>query len=383
MQILIFILNLLSIATGSFDLPKYIGRIKKMTLEISLLAINLISLIIYEIMYLNDMQIGLLHILFISIPILYLMYLTYSKYHYRSLSLFSIYEGMNKLDEGIMISKSGHVIFQNEAFDELIYELFKTKIRNENVLFKRLDEVKYSVESLESLICVKSNDKIYAFSRYELGDSYVEINSTDVTEEITLIKELKQVLEELNNTEDVLNEYLNNIETLEYEKQKNFIQNKIHNVLSYKISLLNQEVIAKSKYHKKISDDLNDFDFELFDSNKIIESRIAELNDDLNPIGASVSVEGSCPFNLTSDELIFEIIREATTNAIYHGMATNISVKFFDDRLEICNNGIIEDGFKKGKGLTLLEKRCHEKGWRVDFKPEDGFKIIVYYGESL
>ena len=34
-------------------------------------------------------------------------------------------------------------------------------------------------------------------------------------------------------------------------------------------------------------------------------------------------------------------------------------------------------------GLTLLEKRCHERGWKVSFLPNEGFKIIVYYGENV
>ena len=383
MVILIFLLNLSVIAFGCYELPKYIDKLKRFFFEMFLLAIETIIMVIQIYLIINNKDIGWYNIFFIIIPLIYLLYLLYVKIHYRSLSLFSIYEGINKLDEGMMIAKGGHVIFQNEALDKLVYILLKTKIRNYKLLLKRLEEVKDSSIEFNSLICVRANDRIYAFSYQDLGDTYIEINSTDVTEEIALINELKKVLDELKDTEGVLNDYLNNIEQLEYEKQKNFMLNKIHNVLSYKISILNKEIISKYKYDKKIYEDLSDFNADMFDQNKLVENNIDELNSDLAPIGAKVIVNGKCPFNLLSDELIFEIIREATTNAIYHGNANEIIVDFYDNRLEIANNGINEDVLKKGKGLTLLEKRCHERGWKVSFLPNEGFKIIVYYGENV
>ena len=383
MVILIFLLNLSVIAFGCYELPKYIDKLKRFFFEMFLLAIETIIMVIQIYLIINNKDIGWYNIFFIIIPLIYLIYLLYVKIHYRSLSLFSIYEGINKLDEGMMIAKGGHVIFQNEALDKLVYILLKTKIRNYKLLLKRLEEVKDSSIEFNSLICVRANDRIYAFSYQDLGDTYIEINSTDVTEEIALINELKKVLDELKDTEGVLNDYLNNIEQLEYEKQKNFMLNKIHNVLSYKISILNKEIISKYKYDKKIYEDLSDFNADMFDQNKLVENNIDELNSDLAPIGAKVIVNGKCPFNLLSDELIFEIIREATTNAIYHGNANEIIVDFYDNRLEIAKNGINEDVLKKGKGLTLLEKRCHERGWKVSFLPNEGFKIIVYYGENV
>ena len=383
MMILIFLLNLSVIAFGCYELPKYIDKLKRFFFEMFLLAVETIIMVIQIYLIINNKDIGWYNIFFIIIPLIYLLYLLYVKIHYRSLSLFSIYEGINKLDEGMMIAKGGHVIFQNEALDKLVYILLKTKIRNYKLLLKRLEEVKDSSIEFNSLICVRANDRIYAFSYQDLGDTYIEINSTDVTEEIALINELKKVLDELKDTEGVLNDYLNNIEQLEYEKQKNFMLNKIHNVLSYKISILNKEIISKSKYDKKIYEDLSDFNADMFDQNKLVENNIDELNSDLAPIGAKVIVNGKCPFSLLSDELIFEIIREATTNAIYHGNANEIIVNFYDNRLEITNNGINEDVLKKGKGLTLLEKRCHERGWKVSFLPNEGFKIIVYYGENV
>ena len=383
MVILIFLLNLSVIAFGCYELPKYIDKLKRFFFEMFLLAIDTIIMVIQIYLIINNKDIGWYNIFFIIAPLIYLLYLLYVKIHYRSLSLFSIYEGINKLDEGMMIAKGGHVIFQNEALDKLVYILLKTKIRNYKLLLKRLEEVKDSSIEFNSLICVRANDRIYAFSYQDLGDTYIEINSTDVTEEIALINELKKVLDELKDTEGVLNDYLNNIEQLEYEKQKNFMLNKIHNVLSYKISILNKEIISKYKYDKKIYEDLSDFNADMFDQNKLVENNIDELNSDLAPIGAKVIVNGKCPFSLLSDELIFEIIREATTNAIYHGNANEIIVDFYDNRLEIANNGINEDVLKKGKGLTLLEKRCHERGWKVSFLPNEGFKIIVYYGENV
>ena len=383
MMILIFLLNLSVIAFGCYELPKYIDKLKRFFFEMFLLAIDTIIMVIQIYLIINNKDIGWYNTFFIVAPLIYLLYLLYVKIHYRSLSLFSIYEGINKLDEGMMIAKGGHVIFQNEALDKLVYILLKTKIRNYKLLLKRLEEVKDSFIEFNSLICVRANDRIYAFSYQDLGDTYIEINSTDVTEEIALINELKKVLDELKDTEGVLNDYLNNIEQLEYEKQKNFMLNKIHNVLSYKISILNKEIISKYKYDKKIYEDLSDFNADMFDQNKLVENNIDELNSDLAPIGAKVIVNGKCPFNLLSDELIFEIIREATTNAIYHGNANEIIVDFYDNRLEIANNGINEDVLKKGKGLTLLEKRCHERGWKVSFLPNEGFKIIVYYGENV
>ena len=385
MDIFISLLSLTALAFGTYELPKYLSKSKwyRFFTEVFLLIFNVVVILLHVSFVVLGTDLGIYKIIFIILPCVYLLYLIYCKFHFRSITLFSIYEGLNELDEGIMIAKGNHVIFQNEAIDKLIYDLFRARIRNDKVLFKRLLEIQDTSVKFKSLICVRCNNRIYAFSRENLGDSYIEINSTDVTEEVMLIDELKEVTNELNNTEDVLNDYLNNIEQLENEKQKNFMLNKIHNVLSYKISVLNKEVVSKSIYDKKIYEELNDLNADFFDSNKLIENSINELNGDLNPIGANVEVIGKCPFRLTTDELIFEIIREATTNAIYHVDACKVVVTFYEDKLEITNNGKQDSEFKKGRGLTILEKRCHEKGWSVYFKPEDNFKIIVKYGEEI
>ena len=383
MMILVFLLNLGVLSVGSYELPKYIGKKKRFILEILLLAINVVIMLYQIYLLIAKKDIGYYNLIFIVLPLIYLTYLLYVKIHFRSLSLFSIYEGINKLDEGMMIAKGGHVIFQNEALDKLVYILFKTKIRNYKVLLKRVEEIKDSTIDFNSLICVRANDRIYAFSYHDLGDSYIEINSIDITEEITLINELQRVLKELKDTEGVLNDYLNNIEQLEYEKQKNFMLNKIHNVLSYKISILNKEIVSKSKYDKMIYEDLSDFNADMFDANKLVENNINELNSDIAPIGAKVLVNGKCPFNLISDELLFEIIREAATNAIYHGNANEVIVNFYNDKIEITNNGSSEETLKKGKGITLLEKRCHERGWLINILPKERFKMIVYFGDNV
>jgi len=390
MVAVILIINYIALAFSMYSIPKLLNKNKKvvflLNLFVNLIEIVLIILFSYQI-YRNE-AIKFYDIVYIAVPLLLIYYTIYYDRVYlsKTISIFSVYDGVNKLEDGLMFFKNGHAVFSNESMDTLISSLFKYKIKNENYLFLKLKEIEATDIKFNDFLCVRLNDRIYAFSKRYIGErlnNYVEVNSTDVTEEINIINELKVVYQRLNEINDSLNEYLENIEILESEKQRNFIMNKIHNSLSYRISILNREIISKSKYENNVYEQLININKEFNDSNVLIDNKIELLNEDLEPTGAKVFVSGFCPLQLSQDELIFEIIREATTNAIFHGEADKIFVTFYSNKLEITNNGKTEINFKKGKGITLLEKRCNERGWYLDIENGIIFKMIVKYGELL
>ena len=79
---------------------------------------------------------------------------------------------------------------------------------------------------------------------------------------------------------------------------------------------------------------------------------------------------------------MFDIIKEATTNAIFHGNANEINISFNEGEkldVEITNNGKSETVFRMGGGLTSLKSRVLSEGGEIKIAPEDHFKINIIF----
>ena len=94
-------------------------------------------------------------------------------------------------------------------------------------------------------------------------------------------------------------------------------------------------------------------------------------------IGVEVILDGNLPASEPHGRLIADIAREAVTNAVRHGFATQVQIKIDDNpegcRLRITNNGHPAEGtVKEGEGLRGMRKKVEPFGGilQIDFHPQ-------------
>ena len=270
------------------------------------------------------------------------MYFKYIKK--EKINQFSIKKVIDSSDFGILVLKGNKRVLINNTMYAILNKL---NIRTNYIA----NIIKQSEEQMEGNYVVKVEEKYYLFIINQN-----EVIAFDITEEYSLKKELDKQNEkiELNNKELVSS--MENIENLEKEKNLLKIKNKYHDLLGQNLSVLqqylNREEIKQENFDeikfmiKKMFIDIEDTE----DSNTNLQNLIKIHQNN----GTNIIIKGKLPENEKQAKVFFEIIREATTNAIKHAGSSKIFVEI-KETLEETYMVITNDGKKPNEFITENE----------------------------
>ena len=293
---------------------------------------------------------------------LIVLFFYYNKKKNNTLSLYSVKESIDKYPNAIFLFENGKMIIQNKEMERLSRILFGYVIYNGDKFWEMLIDLTNSDSDTDEIF-VPILDKTYYFKKSMVSDDTTEIIAKDLTEEFSNIKLLESDKDDLVKAEDDLNLYLSNIETL----QK-----------------LTRDMDSGNVDIDQLYEQINKLKFEFIDGTDdlILKDKIDSLNDDFKQIGVEIHVLTKYPSFNTYNSLLFDIIKEATTNAIFHGNANEINISFNEGEkldVEITNNGKSETVFRMGGGLTSLKSRVLSEGGEIKIAPEDHFKINIIF----
>ncbi len=314
---------------------------------------------------------------------LIVLFFYYNKKKNNTLSLYSVKESIDKYPNAIFLFENGKMIIQNKEMERLSRILFGYVIYNGDKFWEMLIDFTNSDSDTDEIF-VPILDKTYYFKKSMVSDDTTEIIAKDLTEEFSNIKLLESDKDDLVKAEDDLNLYLSNIETLQKIKQEDRIKHRVHNTLSYQINKLTRDMDSGNVDIDQLYEQINKLKFEFIDGTDdlILKDKIDSLNDDFKQIGVEIHVLTKYPSFNTYNSLLFDIIKEATTNAIFHGNANEINISFNEGEkldVEITNNGKSETVFRMGGGLTSLKSRVLSEGGEIKIAPEDHFKINIIF----
>ena len=299
----------------------------------------LIALFMQESISRNSLFIiALLGIIYEIISLIYMYFRYYKK---ETITDFSIKKVIDECEFGILVLKGKETKLINNKMYELLNKLNIKKDYITNI-------IKQSIDQLDRNYCVKVEDKYYVF---------VINNNEIITFDITEVYELHQKLNEQNkklkeNNKQILSS-IDNIEELEREKNLLKLKNKYHDILGQNLSILqqylNRENISQENFEEikfmiqKMFIDIEDTD----DTNTNLENliKIHKKN------GTDIIIDGKLPQNKKVAKVFFEIIREATTNAIRHAGSSKVFVKI-RETLEETYMIITNDGRKPNEFIT-------------------------------
>ncbi len=281
---------------------------------------------------------ALLGIIYEIISLIYMYFRYYKK---ETITDFSIKKVIDECEFGILVLKGKRAKLINNKMYEILDKLNIKKDYITNI-------IKQSIDQLDKNYCVKVEDKYYVFV---INNN--EIITFDITEEYKLHQKLNGQNKKLKENNKKILLSIDNIEELEKEKNLLKLKNKYHDILGQNLSILqqylNKENITQENFEEikfmiqKMFIDIEDTD----DTNANLENliKIHKKN------GTDIIIDGKLPQNKETAKVFFEIIREATTNAIRHAGSSKVFVNI-KETLEETYMIITNDGRKPNEFIT-------------------------------
>ena len=282
--------------------------------------------------------IALLGIIYEIISLIYMYFRYYKK---ETITDFSIKKVIDECEFGILVLKGKKAKLINNKMYEILDKLNIKKDYITNI-------IKQSIDQLDKNYCVKVEDKYYVFV---INNN--EIITFDITEEYKLHQKLNGQNKKLKENNKKILLSIDNIEELEKEKNLLKLKNKYHDILGQNLSILqqylNRKNISQENFEEikfmiqKMFIDIEDTD----DTNTNLENLI-EIH---KKNGTDIIIDGKLPQNKKVAKVFFEIIREATTNAIRHAGSSKVFVNI-KETLEETYMIITNDGKKSNEFIT-------------------------------
>ena len=299
----------------------------------------LIALFMQESISRNSLFIiALLGIIYEIISLIYMYFRYYKK---ETITDFSIKKVIDECEFGILVLKGKRAKLINNKMYEILDKLNIKKDYITNI-------IKQSIDKIDKNYCVKLENKYYVFV---VNDN--EIITFDITEVYELHQKLNEQNRKLEENNKKILLSIDNIEELEKEKNLLKLKNKYHDILGQNLSILqqylNRKNISQENFEEikfmiqKMFIDIEDTD----DTNANLENliKIHKKN------GTDIIIDGKLPQNKETAKVFFEIIREATTNAIRHAGSSKVFVNI-KETLEETYMIITNDGRKPNEFIT-------------------------------
>lgn len=312
----------------------------------------------------------------------------------NSLSRDSVKTAVNELHSGILFCrKNGKILLINSRMQKLMIDLYGEVFRNGKEFWNRVSAGDYCFEYGAKQIgngpmYILPDGKAWLFSKCYIQSSskrFVQVSAADITEQWNLTGQLSEQHNQLKKREAELKKMIENIRQLGREEEILKTKNRFHDILGQRLALLFRGLRESLEPDEKL---LRDFvsglpgELKGQETALTAEDRLQTLVNVMKKIGVSVLVNGKLPANENIAWLWTDIITEATTNSVRHGMASEIYIDIEEDskynNIRITDNGITEDGdLVFGGGLSSIKKKAELFDGSMDVYSKPQFTLFV------
>ena len=282
------------------------------------------------------------------------------------ITVLSVKKSIDMSNSGILfLNKDKEIMLINNKMNDILNDLKIETNYLENLKSK-------SFRKLEDNYLIKSLNDIWKLNI----KNDLELTLTNITEIYKLreLEEKQNKMLEDNNLK--IMDAINNIETLEKEKNILKLKNEYHDLLGHHLALF----ISYLDQNKK---DVTDIDY-LLDSicNSKNENDINKLIKMYSIVGINITLNGKIPKEKELNIILFEIIRESITNAIIHADSKNINININEylDKIEMV---IINDGKKpnmeihENEGIKGMRRKLSSVNGSLEIRTTDKFILKV------
>ena len=314
-----------------------------------------------------------------------------------------IREAVHTYPGGICFAmETGRPILVNRKINELVSQLTGHTILNAFLTWEDLEaarrqrdlgELRTPLPTCEQgdLSFFLEDGSIWRFRKQILRDGkqqYVQIEATDVTELYRKSQALAKSNQRLQDLASRQHRLLTEIVQINREKELLQAKMRVHAELG-RCLIITKKALSepvKSEYAKEIVESWEDAIRSLASIPK--EAPMAEdaMEKELlkvaRMIGCQIRIVGQRPQDLRTQQLLFAAMREAVTNAVRHGNATELLVTCEKSRTgyhaEISDNGKRQvDAIREGSGLNSLRQRLEREGATLEIQCEGGIRLLI------
>lgn len=291
-----------------------------------------------------------------------------------NISTLSVIQAINSLHTGVLFSENdGYILLSNHQMQNLMFamtgKIFRNAIQFYDVLVSDPYESRYSKVELDGQrVYLLPNGMAWMFTKTEIMfrmKKYIHISATDVSKHWALTIQLQNQVQELRQTSDDLKKTIANLYILSKAREIENAKMRVHNILGQRLSVL-LRIIQNENYLDY--DLLTSLSKGLLDELKTEENKtgpkdeLKSIQQIFAMIGVEIKIEGQLPNDNHQSCLLVDIIREGATNAVRHGLATEINIKA--EQIEqayhliITNNGYTtRDPIVPGSGIKAINKK--------------------------
>ena len=291
------------------------------------------------------------------------------------ISEYSIKQTVDNSDTGIMVLKDkDRIAMQNSSMYQLLEKL--------NIKDDYINLIKEKKKDMlgENYI-IEIDNQNYLFY---IDEAKQEVTAYNIDEEYRLYKEMEEQNRKISENNKNILWTIDNIENLNKEKNILKMKNKFHDILGQRLALL--QAFLNQDDNKK--DNFEEIKF-------MIEKMFVELEEDstakhslqdliriYSNAGVKLKVEGELPKEEGKARVLYEVIREAVTNAIKHANATLISIAISESLegilMKIKNNGNkSSEVVREHDGIKGMRSKLEKIGGKLTIKTRPEFEIEV------
>lgn len=312
----------------------------------------------------------------------------------ESLSILSIKEAIDVLHTGVLFaSAKGNVLLMNHQMQKLMCVLTGDVRRNCQAFYRLLEQGKCCdickrLSLPGELAYALPDNTVWRFTMQELSHKkqrYFQLTAADITEQWNLICCLQKQQTALEQRQDQLKNTLEQVQELEKQEARLRIKQQLHDVLGQRIALLLHRLRSEdSPEHAELSGLVEGLLTELTEETleESPQKQLHSLQQTMSEIGVIVTVNGALPENQKVSVLLVEVLYEAITNAIRHGLAKHITVQMDYDEINFSmtveNDGIqLQKEIREGNGLTEIRRKLAPCRGKLTLETEPGFRFLV------
>ncbi len=295
---------------------------------------------------------------------------------------------IDALHTGVLFcEKSGLILLCNERMQTLMRQLTGYVHRNGNTFSELLltGDVLPGCKKRElerQVVYLLSDHSAWMFTWTELQlkrKIYVQLTAADITERWELTEQLQGQEEKLKQRRDEISAAIANLHKLSRERETQKAKMRAHDILGERLTLLLRAIRSEQAPEYDL---LRALSGGLIDELKAAEDmtpqdKLDSLVNIFGTLGVSIETIGELPNDHEKARLFVEIAREAVTNAVKHGFATEVTIRTNGERMEISDNGFSCGEIKEGGGLSGMRRRLSPFGGALFVQIEPRFTLTV------
>ncbi len=311
-----------------------------------------------------------------------------------SLSMLTIKNATDSLNAGVLFcEEDGFILLSNRSMQQLMRALTGSVQRNGKAFLAliRSGEIKPTGKIAryeEHQVCLLPEGSAWMFALSELRigrKNYLQLTASDISERWKLTEALEASQAALLQSREELDETIANLQTISREQEMQKARMRAHDILGSRLSRLlraaESEEVPDYELLRSLSQGLID-ELKAAEHQPSAEEALETLAASFARVGVQIHLEGELPQDPASCQLLIEIAREATTNAVRHAFATQVFIYLEsidnDFRLVITDNGRLStDTITEGGGISGMRERVRSFGGSVFIKATEGFALTV------